>query len=218
MPKTNAAKKHPSPARDSSTVDRGTTQTRDAILAAALDEFAEMGFAGARIENIARRSGINKSLIYRYFVDKPGLFQEALRELFVNRSLLTHRQPKDLSESLFFWFQATQHDPQYVRLLLREALEDNGGEVVEEERRRDHYREHVRIAAEQQSEGRINPAIDRESLLLACAALSMFPAVFPQLTRLMTGDAVDSPAFVGRWKKMLRQVAQALEPRGPKTS
>jgi AcrR family transcriptional regulator len=52
---------------------------REAILAAALDEFADRGFEGARLDDVARRAGIAKGTIYLYFSDKEALFQELIR-------------------------------------------------------------------------------------------------------------------------------------------
>jgi AcrR family transcriptional regulator len=52
---------------------------RDAILAAALDEFAASGFAATRIDDVARRAGVAKGSIYLYFRDKEALFQELVR-------------------------------------------------------------------------------------------------------------------------------------------
>lgn len=52
---------------------------REAILAAALDEFADRGFEGARLDDVARRAGIAKGTIYLYFRDKEALFQELVR-------------------------------------------------------------------------------------------------------------------------------------------
>ena len=57
---------------------RGET-TRQAILAAAEVVFAEHGFDGARIDTIAEVSGYNKTLIFRYFGDKLGLYAEVLK-------------------------------------------------------------------------------------------------------------------------------------------
>lgn len=54
-------------------------KTREAILAAAETEFADHGFDGARVDAIAERSGSNKTLIFRYFGDKLGLYAAALR-------------------------------------------------------------------------------------------------------------------------------------------
>lgn len=54
---------------------------REAILAAALDEFSERGFAAARLDDVAKRAGIAKGTIYLYFRDKETLFQELLRAM-----------------------------------------------------------------------------------------------------------------------------------------
>ena len=53
---------------------RKGNKTRALIFEAAIKEFAENGYAGSRVENIAREAGINKQRIYAYFGDKEGLF------------------------------------------------------------------------------------------------------------------------------------------------
>lgn len=55
---------------------------RDAILAAALDEFATNGFAATRLDDVARRAGVAKGTIYLHFRDKEALFQELIRSAF----------------------------------------------------------------------------------------------------------------------------------------
>jgi AcrR family transcriptional regulator len=54
---------------------------REAILAAALDEFSERGFAATRLDDVARRAGVAKGTIYLYFRDKEALFQELTRAM-----------------------------------------------------------------------------------------------------------------------------------------
>ena len=54
-------------------------ERRDAILAAALDEFSARGFAAARLDDVAKRAGVAKGTIYLYFADKEALFQELIR-------------------------------------------------------------------------------------------------------------------------------------------
>ena len=49
------------------------------IAAAAKQEFAKRGFAGARVDRIARAAGVNKQLLFYYFQSKRGLFQAAVR-------------------------------------------------------------------------------------------------------------------------------------------
>jgi len=57
--------------------------TREAILAAALDEFAARGFAAARLDDAARRAGVAKGTIYVHFRDKVTLFEELVRSALV---------------------------------------------------------------------------------------------------------------------------------------
>ena len=57
-----------------------SAERRDAILAAALDEFSARGFAGdAARRRRASRAGVAKGTIYLYFADKETLFQELIR-------------------------------------------------------------------------------------------------------------------------------------------
>ncbi len=49
------------------------------IVEAGLREFAEKGFAAARLEDIAARAGVVKGTIYRYFENKEALFREAVQ-------------------------------------------------------------------------------------------------------------------------------------------
>ncbi len=65
-----------SAARKARSADR-----REAILAAALDEFASRGFEAARLDDVARRAGVAKGTIYLYFRDKESLFQELVRTM-----------------------------------------------------------------------------------------------------------------------------------------
>jgi AcrR family transcriptional regulator len=53
---------------------RDSAATKALLLRAATEEFAEYGLAGARIDRIADRAGVNKRLIYVYFGDKDRLF------------------------------------------------------------------------------------------------------------------------------------------------
>lgn len=50
---------------------------RSAILHAACKEFSEKGFAGTKIEEIARKVGIGKSTVYEYFPSKTDLLEQA---------------------------------------------------------------------------------------------------------------------------------------------
>lgn len=56
--------------------------TPDQILAAAALEFSERGFAGARVDRIARRARVNKAMLYYHFKSKQALYRALLRETF----------------------------------------------------------------------------------------------------------------------------------------
>ncbi len=57
-------------------------ETREAILVAAEEEFAEKGFALASTREICRRAGVNAALANRYFVSKENLYRIVARRLF----------------------------------------------------------------------------------------------------------------------------------------
>src|SRR5712692_10273988 len=56
--------------------------TRRNILEIATDEFADKGFSGARVDDIAARTNTSKRMIYYYFGDKEGLFAEVLEQAY----------------------------------------------------------------------------------------------------------------------------------------
>lgn len=53
------------------------------IVAAALAAFAENGFAGTRLEDVAARAGVSKGTVYLYFDSKEDLFKAVIRENLV---------------------------------------------------------------------------------------------------------------------------------------
>lgn len=53
---------------------------RDRILAAAAEVFADIGFAGARVDEIAARAGVNKAMLYYHVGDKDKLYATVLTE------------------------------------------------------------------------------------------------------------------------------------------
>src|ERR1700743_1786542 len=57
---------------------RNPAATRQKLLAAARREFAASGLAGARVDEIAARAGVNKQLVYHYFGDKDALYLAVL--------------------------------------------------------------------------------------------------------------------------------------------
>src|SRR5215471_13956653 len=61
---------------------RNPEATRRKLLVAARREFAASGLAGARVDEIAARAGVNKQLVYHYFGDKDALYLAVLEWVY----------------------------------------------------------------------------------------------------------------------------------------
>jgi TetR/AcrR family transcriptional regulator len=61
---------------------RDPAGTRNKLLTAARREFADRGLAGARVDEIAARAGVNKQLVYHYFGDKDALYLAVLEWVY----------------------------------------------------------------------------------------------------------------------------------------
>ena len=73
------------------------------ITQAAMETFAEHGYAAARVDDVAKRAGISKGLLYLYFKTKEELFKAVIRSVVVPRidALKTAITDSDLSAEEF---------------------------------------------------------------------------------------------------------------------
>ena len=192
---------------------RNPERTRARILSAALEEFAANGFAGARVDAIARRAAINKRMLYHYFGDKEGLFREVLRRKMEQRALWLASAPEDPMESLPYWFRLACGDTDWVRLLEWEALQRGERQVTDEERRRQGAGQAIARLEQRQAKGFLPTELDPGQLLLALMGITAYPFAFPQLARLVTGLSVSDPEFQERREHFLRQFAASFQSR-----
>jgi AcrR family transcriptional regulator len=103
---------------------RDADRSQALILDAAREEFADLGLGGARMDRIAERAGLNKRLIYYYFVDKEALFQAVLEQAYrdireAEKQLnLAALEPADAIRALvrFTWDYYLAH-PEFLTLL-----------------------------------------------------------------------------------------------------
>ena len=75
---------------------RDAAATKARILAAAKKEFALLGLAGARVDEIADRAKANKRMIYHYFESKENLFKEVIEAAYFD--IRTAEQKLDLDQ------------------------------------------------------------------------------------------------------------------------
>ena len=122
---------------------RDADATRAAILAAALDEFAVEGAAGARTDQIARAARVNKAMLYYYFKDKDALHKAALDHIFTGlraRIMAAIHQNLSSRERLLAYVRAhfdyIAESPNYPRLVQWEMMRagrsggDHLGDIV----------------------------------------------------------------------------------------
>jgi len=108
---------------------RDPERTSAAILAAAVKEFTEKGYSGARIEEIAERANVNKRMLYHYFGDKEALYLAVLEGAYVairtaeGQLHLTSRDPLEAMRELtiFTWRYFIEH-PEFLSILNTENL------------------------------------------------------------------------------------------------
>ncbi|MFG1294618.1 TetR/AcrR family transcriptional regulator [Xanthobacter variabilis] len=108
---------------------RDAAATRARILAAARAAFAREGFAGARVERIARAADTNVQMIYRYFGDKEGLYRAALEATYAHLRGL--EQGLDLAalpplegvrRLVEFTFEYLRDTPDFVAIIRNENM------------------------------------------------------------------------------------------------
>ena len=98
------------------------------VLDAAIEEFSEHGFAGARVERISRRAGTVDRMLYYYYGNKERLYQAVLEKVYADmigaqREFVTPDDPVEGIRQLVqhSWDHYASH-PQLVRLLMNENL------------------------------------------------------------------------------------------------
>ena len=113
---------------------RGGQDTREALVVAAREEFAEKGFAAATVRSIGTRAGVDPAMISHYFGGKAGLFREVTHiPLDPAAGLdLVLAGPRDelglrlATHILGVWEQPGFREP--VLALVRSALSEPGSE------------------------------------------------------------------------------------------
>jgi AcrR family transcriptional regulator len=165
------------------------------IVTAAREEFARRGFAGARVDDIARRAGVNKQLLFYYYHSKRGLFQAVLNqsaaELETALAALPFPQGGPLERlrvTLQAQFEFLSRHPQIVALL------GQGAAFAPAIKRL------VVLLAEGQGLGQVRDDLDphltaAQALILMVGYLSMESVV------AASARPLDEPALRERWRE-----------------
>ncbi|MFF0910023.1 TetR/AcrR family transcriptional regulator [Microbacterium enclense] len=114
---------------------RDAERTRSELLSVATEVFAEDGFSGARVDEIAARTRTTKRMIYYYFGGKEGLYRAVLEEAYrgireAERTIdVAHADPLDAIRTLaeLTYDHHVGHDA-FIRLVAIENI--HRGEFV----------------------------------------------------------------------------------------
>lgn len=102
----------------------------DRILAAAAAEFAACGFAGARVDRIARRARVNKAMLYYHFQSKQALYRHLLRQTFAEAAARLQAigagpgpAPDRVDRAILAFAAFMRDHPFFPAIMLREVAE-----------------------------------------------------------------------------------------------
>ena len=108
---------------------RDAVRTRADLLAVATTEFADHGFSGARVDEIAARTRTTKRMIYYYFGSKRGLYLAVLEHAYAGIRVLEaqleveHLDPARAMRALAeLTFDHHESHPDFVRLVAIENI------------------------------------------------------------------------------------------------
>ncbi|WP_341704873.1 TetR family transcriptional regulator [Ferrovibrio sp.] len=103
--------------------------TKQDIIAVATREFAQNGLSGARVDEIAAKTGSSKRMIYYYFGDKEGLYLAVLEEAYKKVRTdeaqldLEHLPPAEALRRLVeFTFDHHHASEGFIRLVMIENI------------------------------------------------------------------------------------------------
>ncbi|MFE7167124.1 TetR family transcriptional regulator [Streptomyces sp. NPDC057616] len=165
-------------------------QTRAKLLEAAEAEFSEHGLAGARVDRIAERSGVNKQRIYAYFGNKEALFAAVMAKVYAHMS---EAVPIPTSEEGLRSYVGEVFDyhrrSDLVRLLAWEGLHYRDKPIPDEKEREAYYVH--KTAALSLALGIDDPTAAARALI-ALIGVASWPFIVPQQRRLMLGPDGDT--------------------------
>jgi AcrR family transcriptional regulator len=118
-----------SPAQPKAGTRRSPDQTREALLQAAVAEFAREGYGGARVDRISRAASSNDRMLYYYFESKELLFHAVIERCYADlvraeeALVLDLTRPRAALDALiaFNWGYYWEH-PELLSILASENL------------------------------------------------------------------------------------------------
>jgi len=196
-------------------VGKENDNIEEKIIDSAADVFEEKGFAGARMQQIADKAGINKALLHYYFRSKDKLFEKVfvivVQRAFVKfgKSLKKEGTIFEKLENFFEMHQELLWKNRNFPLFFLNEIKQNPGLVnivfdkLENESMLVDLIDQIK---REQNEGVIKSDIEPVNLLVNIISLSIFPYVgAPILSEIMTRMDSDYETFIIDHRKQVAQ-------------
>lgn len=194
---------------------RDAERTKEAILVAAEDRFARLGFHGTSLQQIGEQAGVARSTPAYFFGNKEALYDAVLaraiaraQEAMARAYAAEESSAANAVESYVGAFlDFLGHDQNFVRLIQREALED-GSRVAEFVGRS--VEEALAALAPAAKKAGIAP----QRLVLDLAALCWYPFAHEHTILPALGMKVRDPGFLDDQKRHLGDLVRAMTATG----
>jgi AcrR family transcriptional regulator len=189
--------------------------TKCLILNAAKKEFAENGFDGARIDQIAATAKVNKQLIYYYFENKDTLFTHVLQVAYQDIRTkeaaleLDHLPARDaVLELMDFTWHYYLENPEFIQLLNSEnqlkARHLKGVDTIVPINST-WLAITQRILDRGQKDGTIRPGIDAMQLNITMSALGFFYLINQSTLSIIYQQDLKRPEALAVRRKVMRE-------------
>lgn len=179
---------------------------RERVLAAALEEFAARGLAGARIERIAKQAKTSKERVYAYFRSKEELYGAVSTEQMQHVLQSTTLDVRDIPRYVGEVFDYFVEHPQLLRLQAWARLEGDGDT---DPATHDLIAHKIRTIADAQADGLLPPDIPALDILMTISQLAQ---TWPSTTELHSQADPADPAVIAERRASAVAMATRLFP------
>jgi AcrR family transcriptional regulator len=196
----------------------GSLTTKETILAVARRRFAEHGYAGTSLTEIAAEVGIRRPSLLHHFPSKDALYRAMLLESFVEWMALVDQavegpregwpQVERVLRAAFTFFE---ENPEFVRLIRWEALD--GGPILRDELAvllRPLFERGAAFLEREMDAGRLRRYDARQLLLTGYGAALSYLSDAPLMTGLLDSDPLSREALAARREHVIELLRRAV--------